>query len=110
CAIAAPELLEAVTEANHSMTYDGPAPFQPAVAHAINNEKAWLDRMVESLATGKDILAQGLKNAGLKVFHTAGTYCIVADVSPLGFSDGTDYSLDLPELQEVAAIPLAGYI
>src|SRR5699024_3262402 len=43
------------------------------------------------------------------VFDTAGTYFIVADVSPLGFSDGTDYCLGLPELQGVAAIPLAGF-
>ena len=108
-AIAEPELLDGVIKAKQFMTYVGPTPFQPAVAHALNNEKAWLNRMVDSLATGKDILAQGLKNAGLKVFDTAGTYFIVADVSPLGFSDGTDYCLGLPELQGVAAIPLAGF-
>lgn len=108
-AIAAPELLDGVIKAKQFMTYVGPTPFQPAVAHAINNEKAWLRRMVDSLAAGKDILADGLRNAGLTVFDTAGTYFIVADVSPLGFDDGTDYCIGLPELQGVAAIPLAGF-
>ena len=108
-AIAEPALLDGVIKAKQFMTYVGPTPFQPAVAHAINNERAWLRRMVDSLAVGKDILADGLRNAGLKVYDTAGTYFIVADVSPLGFDDGTDYCMGLPELQGVAAIPLAGF-
>lgn len=108
-AIAEPELLDAVVKAKQFMTYVGPTPFQPAVAHAINNERAWLRRMVENLSVGKDILAEGLRNAGLTVFDTAGTYFIVADVSPLGFNDGTDYCMGLPELQGVAAIPLSGF-
>ena len=108
-AIAEPELLDAVVKAKQFMTYVGPTPFQPAVAHAINNERAWLRRMVENLSVGKDILAEGLRNAGLTVFDTAGTYFIVADVTPLGFDDGTEYCMGLPELQGVAAIPLAGF-
>lgn len=108
-AIAEPPLLDGVIKAKQFMTYVGPTPFQPAVAHAINNERAWLRRMVDSLAVGKDVLADGLRNAGLKVYDTAGTYFIVADVSPLGFDDGTDYCMGLPELQGVAAIPLAGF-
>ena len=108
-AIATPELLDAVVKAKQFMTYVGPTPFQPAIAHAINNESAWLRRMVESLSVGKNILADGLRNAGLEVFDTAGTYFIVADVSPLGFDDSTDYCMGLPELQGVAAIPLAGF-
>ena len=108
-AIATPELLDAVVKAKQFMTYVGPTPFQPAIAHAINNEGAWLRRMVESLSVGKNILADGLRNAGLEVFDTAGTYFIVADVSPLGFDDSTDYCMGLPELQGVAAIPLAGF-
>lgn len=108
-AIATPELLDAVVKAKQFMTYVGPTPFQPAIAHAINNEGAWLRRMVESLSVGKNILADGLRNAGLEVFDTAATYFIVADVSPLGFDDSTDYCMGLPELQGVAAIPLAGF-
>ena len=108
-AIATPEHLDAVVKAKQFMTYVGPTPFQPAIAHAINNEGAWLRRMVESLSVGKNILADGLRNAGLKVFDTAGTYFIVADVSPIGFDDSTDYCMGLPELQGVAAIPLAGF-
>ena len=108
-AIAEPELLDAVVKAKQFMTYVGPTPFQPAVAHAINNERAWLRRMVENLSVGKDILAEGLRNAGLKVFDTAGTYFIVADVTPLGFDEGTEYCMGLPKLQGVAAIPLAGF-
>ena len=108
-AIATPEHLDAVVKAKQFMTYVGPTPFQPAIAHAINNESAWLRRMVESLSVGKNILADGLRNAGLEVFDTAGTYFIVADVSPIGFDDSTDYCMGLPELQGVAAIPLAGF-
>src|SRR5690625_3376139 len=66
-AIAEPELLDAVLKATQSMTYMRTTPFKPAHAHSINNERAWLRRMVENLSVGKDILAEGLRNAGLKV-------------------------------------------
>src|ERR1700745_1733742 len=48
-ACAAPELIEGVRAAKQFLTYVGGAPFQPAVAHALNNEHGWVAELRKSL-------------------------------------------------------------
>lgn len=97
-------LLDAVVTAKQFMSYVGATPFQPAVAHALNHEQEWLRGMVAELATGRDILVAGLREAGLQVHDTSGTYFVVADIGESG--DGLQFCLDLPERIGVAAIPV----
>ncbi len=53
---------------------------------------------------GRDILVAGLREAGLQVHDTSGTYFVVADIGESG--DGLQFCLDLPERIGVAAIPV----
>lgn len=103
-ALAPAPLLDAVVTAKQFMSYVGATPFQPAVAHALNHEQEWLRGMVAELATGRDILVAGLREAGLQVHDTSGTYFVVADIGESG--DGLQFCLDLPERIGVAAIPV----
>ncbi|AGF71813.1 pyridoxal phosphate-dependent aminotransferase [Corynebacterium halotolerans] len=105
-ALAPAPLLDAVLKAKQFMSYVGATPFQPAVAHALEHEDAWLREMVTALADGRDLLGDALREAGLKVHGTAGTYFTVADISPLGYPDGVEFCLDLPAKIGVAAIPV----
>ncbi|WP_231587623.1 pyridoxal phosphate-dependent aminotransferase [Corynebacterium comes] len=105
-ALAPAPLLDAVLKAKQFMSYVGATPFQPAVAHALNEESAWLAGMVSELAEGRDLLIAGLRNAGLKVHATQGTYFVVADIADLGEADGVTFCLALPERIGVAAIPV----
>ncbi|WP_241228464.1 pyridoxal phosphate-dependent aminotransferase [Corynebacterium hylobatis] len=104
-ALAPAALLDAVLKAKQFMSFVGATPFQPAVAHALNEESAWLNDMVVELAGGRDLLVAGLRSAGLEVHDTHGTYFVVADIAPLGETDGVAFCLDLPERIGVAAIP-----
>lgn len=105
-AIAPTDLLGGVVKAKQFMSYVGATPFQPAVAHALNNEQQWLEDMVQDLDECRTKLAKGLADAGFKVYDTYGTYFIVADIAALGFEDGVDFCMQLPEIAGVAAIPV----
>lgn len=107
-AIAHPELLDGVIKAKQFMTFVSTTPFQPAVAHALVEEREWLSNMVDELAECREILAQGLKDAGFKLRATRGTYYLVADVSTTGM-DGIEFCKQLPVTKGIAAIPLAAF-
>lgn len=55
----------------------------------------------------RDLLADGLAEAGFGVFKPAGTYVITTDIRPLGESDGFAFCRALPERAGVVAIPNA---
>jgi N-succinyldiaminopimelate aminotransferase len=95
-----------VRAAKQFMTFVGGAPFQPAVAHALRNELAWVDQLRADLQRKRDRLSDGLAEAGFDVLDSEGTYFICADVRPLGFTDGADFCRSLPERVGVAAIPV----
>ena len=105
-ALAPAPLLDAVLKAKQFMSYVGVTPVQPAIAHALVHESAWLADMVAGLATNRDLLGAALQDAGFGVHATAGTYFTVADIAPLGYTDGVEFCLDLPEKAGVAAIPV----
>ncbi|MGH3859501.1 pyridoxal phosphate-dependent aminotransferase [Actinokineospora sp.] len=100
------ELVAAVRAAKQFLTFVGGAPFQPAVAHALNHEGAWVEELRDSLANKRDRLSAGLAEAGFGVRQTAGTYFVCADVRPLGFTDGLELCRELPGRIGVAAVPV----
>jgi N-succinyldiaminopimelate aminotransferase len=59
------------------------------------------------MLTRRDILAQGLTEAGFEVFRPAGTYFVTTDIRPLGEKDGFAFCRTLPERAGVVAIPNA---
>jgi N-succinyldiaminopimelate aminotransferase len=100
------ELIAAVRAAKQFLTFVGGAPFQPAVAHALRHEMAWVAGLRDGLADKRSRLAEGLAEAGFAVRPCQGTYFICADVRPLGFSDGAELCRALPEKIGVAAVPV----
>lgn len=101
-AIAPEELLDGVVKAKQFMSYVGATPFQPAVAHALREEGEWVRGMVADLERKRTLLADGLSASGFRVYDTAGTYYVVADVG----CDGMEFCMNLPAETGVAAIPL----
>ncbi|MEV6604972.1 pyridoxal phosphate-dependent aminotransferase [Kutzneria sp. NPDC051319] len=100
------ELVAAVRAAKQFITFVGGAPFQPAVAYALRNELAWVDRLRDDLSRKRDRLSAGLADAGFAVRQAAGTYFVCADVRPLGFADGAELCRQLPERIGVAGVPV----
>jgi N-succinyldiaminopimelate aminotransferase len=102
-------LLAGLRAAKQYLTYVGGAPFQPAVARALNTEQAWVAALRATLQQRRDRLAAGLAGIGFEVHDSFGTYFLCADPRPLGYHDSSAFCAALPEKVGVAAIPLSAF-
>jgi N-succinyldiaminopimelate aminotransferase len=103
------ELIAGVRAAKQYLSYVGGAPFQPAVALALDTEDAWVADLRSSLQARRDRLAAGLIDIGFEVHDSAGSYFLCADPRPLGYDDSTAFCAALPDKVGVAAIPLSAF-
>jgi len=103
------DLVAGVRAAKQYLSYVGGAPFQPAVAYALNNEDAWVESLRRSLQAKRDTLAAALTDIGFEVHDSAGTFFVCADPRPLGFADSTSFCAELPHRAKVAAIPMSAF-
>jgi N-succinyldiaminopimelate aminotransferase len=103
------ELIAGVRAAKQFLSYVGGAPFQPAVALALNTEEEWVVALRESLEAKRDRLADGLRRLGFDVHHSGGTYFLCADPRPLGYDDSATFCAELPQKAGVAAIPMSAF-
>lgn len=103
------ELIAGVRAAKQYLSYVGGAPFQPAVAYALDHEDTWVAALRDSLQNRRDKLASALAGIGFEVHDSAGTYFLCADPRPLGYHDSATFCAELPERSGVAAIPMAAF-
>ncbi|WP_319449542.1 MULTISPECIES: pyridoxal phosphate-dependent aminotransferase [unclassified Mycobacterium] len=103
------DLIAGVRAAKQFLTYVGGAPFQPAVAHALDTEDAWGAALRESFQAKRNRLAGALTDIGFGVLDSFGTYFLCADPRPLGYTDSTTFCAELPERAGVAAIPMSAF-
>ncbi|WP_448631540.1 pyridoxal phosphate-dependent aminotransferase [Cellulomonas soli] len=104
-------LVDAVRTVKQFLTYVSGAPFQPAVAFALQDEgvAAWVDALVTSLARRRDLLCEGLTAAGFTVARPHGTYFVLADAAGLGFDDGARLCRELPARTGVVGVPVSAF-
>jgi N-succinyldiaminopimelate aminotransferase len=103
------KLIAGVRAAKQYLSYVGGAPFQPAVALALDTEDAWVSALRDSLRSRRDRLAAGLTGIGFAVHDSHGSYFLCADPRPLGYDDSTAFCAMLPEKFGVAAIPMSAF-
>lgn len=99
-------LVDAVTTVKQYLTYVNAGPFQPAVARALALPDGFYTDLAAGLAAGRDLLVQGLLDAGFAVSVPQGTYFVVADARPLGYADGLELCRALPGLAGVVGVPV----
>ena len=102
---AQPALLDTVRTVKQFLTYVNGAPFQHAIAEALNLPDHYFDNFLEDMRVKRDCLSQGLEKAGLTTFTPQGTYFVTADIKNLGYEDGKQFCLDLPVQCGVVAVP-----
>ena len=102
-------LVQAVLAAKQWLTFTSGSPLQPAVAHALDHEPDWPAALARGLQERRDLLCAGLAVAGLEPRVPEGTYFATTDVSHLGWQDGRELCLALPERAGVVAIPAQGF-
>ncbi|ALJ38098.1 aminotransferase [Azospirillum brasilense] len=106
----APHLLQPVAKAHQYITFTTPPNLQAAVAYGLGKDDAYFAGLAGGLQAKRDRLADGLRAVGFKVLPSAGTYFVVADVSPFGF-DGNDedFCRRLTVEAGVTAIPVGAF-
>jgi N-succinyldiaminopimelate aminotransferase len=103
------DLIAGVRAAKQFLTYVGGAPFQPAVAQALDTEDEWVAALRKSFQTRRDRLATALTDIGFAVHDSFGTYFLCADPRPVGYADSSTFCAELPERAGVAAIPMSAF-
>ncbi|MCZ2858772.1 pyridoxal phosphate-dependent aminotransferase [Blastococcus sp. VKM Ac-2987] len=99
-------LVAAVRTAKQFLTYVNAGPFQPAVAAGLRLPDAYFTGVARDLQARRDVLVQGLRDAGLPVISPEATYFATVDVRgvrPDG--DGLAFCRELPERAGLVAIP-----
>jgi N-succinyldiaminopimelate aminotransferase len=99
------ELVGAVLAAKQWLTFTSGSPLQPAVAVALDDHPAFPQQLAADLHQRRDILCDGLRAAGLEPSVPDGTYFASTDIAHLGWKDGMEFCLALPERAGVVAIP-----
>jgi N-succinyldiaminopimelate aminotransferase len=102
-------LVGAVLAAKQWLTFTSGAPLQPAVARALDDEPGFPRELAADLQKRRDLLCDGLAQAGLTARPPEGTYFATTDISHLGWEDGLSFCLALPERAGVVAIPTQGF-
>ncbi len=99
------ELVGAVLAAKQWLTFTSGSPLQPAVAQALDEEPDFPRALAADLQVRRDLLCEGLAEAGLPVRPPEGTYFATTDISHLGWPDGLAFCQALPARAGVVAIP-----
>ncbi|MBN9153092.1 MAG: aminotransferase class I/II-fold pyridoxal phosphate-dependent enzyme [Microbacterium sp.] len=103
-------LVDAVLAVKQFLTYVNGAPFQPAIATGLRLPDEYFAEIATTLRGKRDLLGQGLRDAGFEVSVPAGSYFTVADAAPLGVSAADEFCRALPERAGVVAIPLTAFV
>lgn len=103
--VAAPELSQAVRMSHQFITFCGQSALQEAMGFAIDFPDSYYTALLADYTRKRDWLCQALRDLGFKVYTPEGTYYLLVDITPLGFSDDLAFCRMLPEQAGVAAIP-----
>jgi N-succinyldiaminopimelate aminotransferase len=101
------ELVTAVRTVKQFLTFVSGGPFQYAVAEGLALPDSYYAQLNGDLRARRDLLCDGLAEAGFTVYRPAATYFITTDISALGETDGIAFCRSLPERAGVVAIPAA---
>lgn len=105
-------LVDAALAIKQFLTYTNGAPFQPAIAAALESGDGDVAELRDKLAGRKERLITGLQDAGFTTASPAGTYFVCADASAFltdEVPDGAAFARWLPENIGVACIPVPAF-
>ncbi|KAL3592410.1 hypothetical protein D5086_011050 [Populus alba] len=86
-AIAPPHLTWGVRQAHSFLTFATSTPMQWAAAVALRAPESYYVELKRDYMAKKEILVEGLKAVGFKVFPSSGTYFVVVDHTPFGLEN-----------------------
>ncbi|CAK7347009.1 unnamed protein product [Dovyalis caffra] len=104
-AIAPPHLTWGVRQAHSFLTFATSTPMQWAAAVALRAPESYYVELKRDYMAKKEILVEGLKAVGFKVFPSSGTYFVVVDHTPFGQENDIAFCEYLIKEVGVVAIP-----
>lgn len=103
-AIAPPHLSWGVRQAHSFLTFATSTPMQWAAA-ALKAPDSYYEELKRDYMKKKEILVEGLRAVGFKVFPSSGTYFVVVDHTPFGLENDVAFCEYLIKEVGVVAIP-----
>lgn len=103
-------LLQPILTVKQFLTYVNAGPFQPAIAVGLGLPDSYFTGAALELEHKRDLLSAGLSAAGFAVNPSHGSYFVVADAAPLGYTDGAELCRQLPSLAGVVAVPISAFV
>ncbi|HUP27969.1 MAG TPA: methionine aminotransferase, partial [Chloroflexia bacterium] len=109
--IAPPDLTEALRRIHQFVTFCSSAPFQDAVALALETaeERDYYSSLARDYTSRLDKLFLALDQAGLKPIRPQGTFFVMSDISGLGFEDDVQFARYFTSEVGVACIPPSAF-
>ncbi|MDE0121025.1 MAG: aminotransferase class I/II-fold pyridoxal phosphate-dependent enzyme [bacterium] len=104
-AVAPEDLTAGVRAAHQFLTFTTPNPMQHGTAVALSAPQEYFEELRALYTSRRDLLAEGLDRLGFGVYTPEGTYFLLADHRPFGFSDDVAFVNHVIEHLGVAAIP-----
>ncbi|KAI4389157.1 hypothetical protein MLD38_001413 [Melastoma candidum] len=104
-AIAPPHLTWGVRQAHSFLTFATSTPMQWAAATALRVPDSYYMELRRDYLAKKQILMEGLKEVGFKLFPSSGTYFVVVDHTPFGLENDVSFCEYLIKEVGVVAIP-----
>ncbi|KAJ6335650.1 hypothetical protein OIU78_012299 [Salix suchowensis] len=104
-AIAPPHLTWGVRQAHSFLTFATSTPMQWAAAVALRAPESYYVELKRDYMAKKEILVEGLKAVGFKIFPSSGTYFVVVDHTPFGLENDVAFCEYLIKEVGVVAIP-----
>ena len=108
--VAAPELAPLVARAHQFLTFSTAPNLQAAVAYGLNDGDAWLQPMRDSFQRSRDLMTQGLRDAGFTVLDAGATYFLCVDLKASGLDcDDESFAATAVSKAGVAVVPLSAF-
>ncbi|KAL6522200.1 hypothetical protein OROMI_032077 [Orobanche minor] len=104
-AIAPAHLTWGVRQAHSYLTFATSTPMQYAAATALRADDSYYEELRRDYVAKKNILVEGLKSVGFRVYPSSGTYFVVVDHTPFGLENDVAFCEYLIKEVGVVAIP-----
>jgi len=107
---AAPNLLTPISKAHQFVTFTTPRNLQAAVAFGLGQEDAYFTSLATDLEAKRDLIADGLKDAGFEIMSVEGTYFLSVDIRSVGWQgDDVSFCETITRDAGVTAIPMSAF-
>ncbi len=107
---APPNLLTPISKAHQFVTFTTPRNLQSAVAYGLQQDDAYFTALAGDLEAKRDLIANGLSDAGFAIMNVGGTYFLSVDIRSVGWDgDDVDFCETITREAGVTAIPMSAF-